>query len=388
MKRQRTAQLPRFGMLAFALLAGCADRPHAPTQAAPDPQLQQFAAKGYMSNEQFSLNTQPMSWVVGGRSLDFLLSVPVRQDRYPLIVYLPGLGESRTAGEVWRSAWAQAGYAVLSIQLLAEDAQLWESREARNGEFKSLARQRFSTPIMEERLAALRALLAELHTRANEPALKNVDLSRIVLAGFDVGAYTAMVAAGEKLPKSKAAPLGEPIAAVIALSPYADFSGVPLEARYTDLAMPVLSVTGRGDVDTYGWVTAENLRQAPFKHMPAGGKSLLMLEDCSHELLGGNPFVYQVTQIMEKQAPDPDADTPSARRGDRGDRRGQLRVETPRTVLEQAAPTGAWAFSRSAVSAVTTAYLDAEVKKDSIAKEWLGRDGRRWLRETATLAVK
>lgn len=385
MKKQRSTQLPRYSMLAFALLAGCAGGPAAPIKAPPDPQLQQFAAKGYMSNEQFSLNTQPMSWTVGGRSLDFLLSVPVRPERYPLIIYLPGLGESRTSGEVWRNAWAQAGYAVLSIQLLLDDAQAWETQDARAGEFRAVARQRYSSVATEERLAALRVLIAELRKHGDEPGFKNIDLGRIVLAGYDIGAYTAMVAAGEKLPNSKAPPLGEAVAGVIALSPFADFSGVPFETRYAGITAPVLSITGRGDVDNYGWVPSEALRQAPFKHMPPGSKALLLLEDCSHELLGGNPLVSQVVETSIKRE-NPDADTP--RRGDRGEGPGRRRTSVPGMAVEQSAPTGPWAFARSAVSAVTTAYLDAEIKKDSFAKEWLGRDSRRWLRETATLTVK
>jgi len=33
-----------------------------------------------------------------------------------LVIYLPALGEGRTAGEAWRSAWAWAGYMVLALQ--------------------------------------------------------------------------------------------------------------------------------------------------------------------------------------------------------------------------------------------------------------------------------
>ena len=228
-------------------------------------------------------------------------------------------------------------------------------------------------------------LVRELRKHGEEPGFKNIDLGRIVLAGYDIGAYTAMVAAGEKLPNSKAPPLGEAVAGVIALSPFADFSGVPFETRYAGITAPVLSITGRGDVDNYGWVPSEALRQAPFKHMPPGSKALLLLEDCSHELLGGNPLVSQVVETSIKRE-NPDADTP--RRGDRGEGPGRRRTSVPGMAVEQSAPTGPWAFARSAVSAVTTAYLDAEIKKDSFAKEWLGRDSRRWLRETATLTVK
>jgi hypothetical protein len=40
------------------------------------------------------------------------------------------------------------------------------------------------------------------------------------------------------------------------------------------------------------------------------------------------------------------------------------------------------------VQGVTTAYLDATVKSDPVASEWLTRDANRWLGGSASLMVK
>ena len=45
----------------------------------------------------------------------------------PVVVYLPGLGQSAAAGATWRAAWASAGYAVLAVQPLDDDALAWTS---------------------------------------------------------------------------------------------------------------------------------------------------------------------------------------------------------------------------------------------------------------------
>lgn len=83
------------------------------------------------------------TWQDGESADEVALTVPARPGRYPLVIYLLALGEGRTAGEAWRSAWAWAGYMVLALQQLAR-------RQA-----------------------------------ANEAPLKRADLSRVALAGFD-----------------------------------------------------------------------------------------------------------------------------------------------------------------------------------------------------------
>jgi hypothetical protein len=40
------------------------------------------------------------------------------------------------------------------------------------------------------------------------------------------------------------------------------------------------------------------------------------------------------------------------------------------------------------VQAVSTAFLDATVKNDDIAREWLTRDAARWLGDSALLRIK
>ncbi|RTL50129.1 MAG: hypothetical protein EKK46_13755 [Rhodocyclaceae bacterium] len=377
------------GLLALALLAGCASPPTPPR--GNDAHVQQFVGKGYLSEEQFSLHTAPVAWLENGRSFDFMLSVPVRPGRYPLVIYLPGLGESRTAGDGWRNTWAQAGYAVLSIQLLGEDTQAWQSPAARHGDFTHLARERYAEGLMADRQAALRGLLAALHHHSGDALLQNVDLSRVVMAGYDLGAYTAMVAAGEKYGTAEAAPL--PLAGVIALSPHADFSGPAFTTRYGAVNVPVLSVTGQGDVDGYGLVTSAALRSAPFQHMPPGNKYLLMLDDASHEMFGGNPL-GTADGNRDDQRPSGGEEKAGRGEGHKG-RRGSMEggQGMPRRGRDEAGGGSAsggrdWAFSLSAIRAVTTAFLDAQIKNDEFAQEWLRRDARRWLRDTAQLTVK
>ena len=399
---------PRFrahhaGLFTLALLAGCASPPH-PGREGANTQQQLPIGKGYMSEEEHSLRTTPVSWLApvaeGERSFDLIVSSPVRPGRYPVVLYLPGLGEARTAGEAWRKAWAQAGYVVVSVQLMAEDGQAWQSNAARNGDFRSLVRERFSATAMSNRQQTLQSFLGVLQHHADDPLLANADLGRIVLAGYDLGAYTALAGAGEKFRNNSPTARVANLVGVIALSPYADFSGPTFDSRYAAVTVPVLSVTGPGDGDNDGVLASASVRTAPFQHMPTGGKYLLSLDDVSHDQLSGNALRQPWEGEEKRSTRNGDADNRGERSG-RGDRGGGERGmgrggmgdmsggTDRRNASNHSGPSGnAGGQSQAIIAAVTTAFLDAHVRQDDIAQEWLRRDARRWLREAGSLTVR
>jgi dienelactone hydrolase len=372
-------------------------------------QQQQSFGKGYLSEEEHSLRTTPVNWLApvaeGGRSFDLIVSSPVRPGRYPVVLYLPGLGEARTAGEAWRKAWAQAGYVVVSVQLLAEDGQAWQSTAARNGDFRTLVRERFSAAAMSSRQQTLQSFLGVLRQHADDPLLANADLGRIVLAGYDLGAYTALAGAGEKFRNGPPAAAVSNLVGVIALSPYADFSGPTFDSRYAAISVPVLSVTGPGDGDNYGVLASASVRTAPFQHMPSGGKYLLSLDDVSHEQLSGSPLRQPLEGEEDRGNRNggrgDDNRGERSGRGDRSDRgggeggmgrggMGGMGGSTGgRNTNSPNGPGGNGSGqSQAVIAAVTTAFLDALVRQDDIAQEWLRRDARRWLREAGSLTVR
>jgi predicted dienelactone hydrolase len=395
--RTRTAATCRLLALSIStLLAGCAS--HAPPKA-DDALVKQFAGRGYLTDDHFGIATSFSSWSSGSHHFDIAWSLPASGKALPLLIYLPGLGESRNAGESWRTAWAQAGYAVLSIQLLDADQQAWSSPAAKRGDFNLLARERYASTATSARLHALAALLGELQKSHpdDDALLQRLDLSRIALAGFDVGAYTALLAAGET-PKNNApaVPLPLPIGAFIALSPYADFSGSALSSRYQAVVAPVLSISGGDDSDALGAVTSPALRQAPFQHMASANAYLLWLAKATHSALAGAP-----SNAAENAA---DSDTGRERRqgaeggGQRkGGRGGKGRAgggensgngggpgsggDRTFTLTEQA-------INANLIQGISTAFLDAHLKHDPIAEEWLRKDASRWIGERGELKKK
>jgi hypothetical protein len=377
---------------ACAALAGCTPAPPKPDVA----KVSRFSGHAYVSDEHYGVTTAMSNWTLGATSYEIALTVPDKRGRYPLVIYLPGLGEARDAGSTWRSTWTQAGYAVLSVQPLADDATGWSAPKARTGDFAALARVRYSGKIMSARIDSLQAVWRELAQRQaiGEAPLERIDLSRVAIAGFDLGAFTAMTIAGETMRDLPKLEIGMPVAAVIALSPYADFSGPTFTDRYRSIKGPVLSVTTDGDADAIGMVTAPSVRKAPFQYMPAGDKFLMLLWSVPHVILGGSA----------------NAESPAANgtaKADAGSRPGQGVIadtgvrpkkktpdqeasETDRAVAlgTTVASATANAIGTAAIAGVTTAFLDAYVKNDVVAQEWLEKDAPRWLRDKGEFVKK
>jgi dienelactone hydrolase len=365
-------------------------------QPAPQPPHQ----PGYMAEQRYATTSIHETWTLGGEPIDVTLLRPSGDGRFPLVIYLPGLGESSTGGAAWRTAWAQAGYAVLSLQSVANGELLWSSAAARRADFPELAREQFSRAGLDKRLAVLQDLFEELNRLQTSGALGGVDLSLVALAGFDLGAQTAMAAAGETGYDIVPFALPAAVKCVIAFSPYADFSGAGFEPRFSTIHVPVLSVTSMADTDPYGLVTVPAIRRAPFDNMPPGQKYLLSLVNAPHALIAGKE-----TPNAENNAP-AQGDSPRTRSGDGssqggstgrhrggGSSQGNRRAassDSSGTNPSSSRPvsSAAWAVALGQAQSVTTAYLDANLKNDGVATEWLTKDARRWLGSDADLIVK
>ena len=239
-------------LVAFALgvaLAGC--RSAAPAPPKPELELQKLADRGYLGGRHYQTTALRETWVDGEAPLDVSLILPVGDGPFPLVIYLPGLGESAAAGSLWREAWAQSGYAVLTVQPVALGESVLRSDKARAGDFLGLAREYFSAPALNARTQHLTYALGELRRRAQggTAPYARIDTRRVALAGFDLGAQSAAALIGERL--DGAGPVGAAwdIRAAVLLSPYVERGTDGATDRFSAIGVPVLSVTGTEDAD-------------------------------------------------------------------------------------------------------------------------------------------
>jgi predicted dienelactone hydrolase len=326
--------------------------------------VRQFAGRGYDSGIDYQISVTRSSPGSGDGSIQFTLIQPIPQGRYPLLIYLPGLGESDDDSAQLRAAWARSGYVVLSLQPLKRDADVWSSNAARSRDYTYLRHQMYRSASVSGRLDRLVRLAGYLKQQAASggPIARRMDLSHIAIAGFDIGAYTAMIVAGEAPQHLRFAGLGLPAGGIIALSPYADFTGSDFEVRYRKIDLPVLSVTSDKDSDMRGSVPP-SLHQAPFRYMPPGNKYLLLLAGASHAEIGNESLSRQATIRSD-----------SGQDGSGGEADAES-AAVPDTV----ATATRHAIREIALEQTTTAFLNACIKNDSYSLDWLKNDARRWL---------
>lgn len=380
---------------ALLTMASCSSRPPGRDE---DAEFRQFSRRGYEASVSSMAELYRDIWLHGEDEVTVSLLVPRNGPQSPLIIYLPGMGESAEAGELWRKAWAQAGYAVVSVQT-ARGGALWSSAAGRSGDFARVAREQFDAGTLATRVGYVDFVLKNIVRRsvAMGGVFGRIDTGRVAVAGFDLGAQTALTLAGEKHPGIGPLAAMPSLRAVIAISPHARISGGFAE-RFGGITLPVLSITGTEDADPYGLVDSPHTRQAPFKFMPPGGKYLLVLEDGTHQLLSGALRLMNEEQVI-----------PDSRRGG-GMPGGGGRMGGPgggmgspggmggmRSGGPSGGPPGMGGSRRARggaqrqtviVERVSLAFLDAFVKQDPVAAEWLARDAVRWLEQTATLAAK
>lgn len=388
-------------LVAAALLAGCGGGP--PKARVEEQQLQrEFASRGYAPQGE-AVTAWPILWRMRGDDVRLSLTLPASAGATPrpVVVYLPGLGESDTAGIRWRRAWAAAGYAVLSLQPLEDDASAWSSDLARSAEFTELGRRHYADAQMRKRLARLDELLAEAQRLGRQGQGQSqgpgdvpwraLDWSKTVIAGYELGAQTALALAGERQPDGSVLALKsvQPVAAIV-ISP--QVFGPPDAARYRDIAMPVLGLTGPDDSDVLGLVREVPWRQAPFAAMPVERGWLLSVNEVRHAALGGNEPRPEDTEREQKRIRAAEDQAQSQPQGRRGGGRGGRGQEGPtRMAPVPAVPDYRQLHEQqlgmTAAQQVSVAFLDLQVKRADTARAWLAGPVRAWLGTRGTLTA-
>ncbi|KAB2923509.1 MAG: alpha/beta hydrolase [Dechloromonas sp.] len=386
------------GLALMILLSSCSSLRRSPS--ADDPFLRRYAERAYQPELRHAAEMVHENWVSGDPAapgdIPVRLAVPRTAGRHPLVVYLPGLGEPAEAGDAWRNAWVEAGYAVLSLQAERFGPAALQGRHAKNADFPALGRESHAPAALTERLGAVRSVLSELEKRVvrGVQPFDRIDPASMAVAGYDIGAQTAQLLAGEQANGVDPAPLKHPPQAAILLSPYANAAGGGFSRRFGSIGMPVLAVTATEDGDAFGVVTSLAARLAPFNHMPDGEKYLLLLFGASHRLLAGSS--RSAPEDAGAGAGRGGAGEPSAGGRPRGPGGGAGGGMPPAGRRGPPGGSGGMAGSPDAGAArqaiaiqrLSVAFLDAQLKKDPVAVEWLTRDAARWLAPVGELRRK
>ncbi|TCV87073.1 MULTISPECIES: hypothetical protein [Methylomonas] len=439
--RHKSFKLPRLLLCCWVLLlAACSSRPPQPSLDDQQEKLTEALGNGgYKTARNFAVDTSHDVWIYQQTELEVELVGPSSPGSYPLIIYLPSLGEDAKAGRLWRETWAKAGYLVFSMQPVAiskalkaleaerrfddpeeipddENVELadenmelrpdearggWfgekpkrQSRSARESELRYVGHQYFAVENLKIRLEQLFWAYRQVQTRAGlrQPLYASADFSKVILAGYDLGAQTVTAALGESfgagLPHSDEL---KPVAGLV-LSPSVDLAEGNVRSRFQALRLPMLTITASEDNDPYA-ISSAAVRTAVWEQAPAGGKYLLLLRGAGHRLLAGNEL--------------------GGRFGLSGSRRGDLGMGGMDSVGGPGGGSGGYSsggrrgmsggglFGRAerrdpnlgykqvaAIASVSSAFLDMFIKKDEFAQAWLNEKAGKWLDRAGSLQTR
>ena len=389
--------LTKFGLTLAAVvaLAACSSTPKPPVL---DPaQVQRFEAQGYPGAAPVTRSeAQDMAWVQG-LPARLVWTWPQRPGPHPLVVCLPGLGQGPEALAAWRQSLAEAGYVVLSWQVLGED------ETPLRGDAFAL-RERFGVGLLQARLDRAVALLQALRSGAIRLPSTDVqaDVQHMAVLGYGLGAQTAQALAGEQVvgvrPGADWAEATSGVRAWVFVSPFASFAQGSLDTRFRTIRQPVLVLTSDADQDATGQVGSPYLRTAAYAGLGSTDKALLLLHGATHGDLGQrdaqDPLSGAGAQSgLSGQRP-PEGAAGRGRSGGGGMGRsgpggggsgggpggagpGGPGDEGPGGAGENS-PTKR-AMQQQALRTASVAFLDAHLGSDAVARRWMAQSAARWV---------
>jgi len=367
------------------ILNGCSHEPSRPPPDEIQSELDRFSARaGY---QPVSLTKGPEiteQWKNGTRTLDILYQAPEEPGSYPLVVYLPGLGQDSGSAPLWREAWVKGGFAVLVVQQLSDANALSHLSPADRHDLKSIGREHFSLKSLEGRVTdvafALRTL--EERRRGGKTPFGQARTDQIAIAGFDLGAQTLQAMLGEEVKGlAPREPLPQMQAAIL-LSPHVDMAKGGISQRFDGLSAPLLVITGSDDHDPWG-ITSPSVRSAPWQQAQPGRKYLLNLINGTHRQLAG---IDPNSQKPEDQEVDPDEVRHAEEEGSLFGKRGRGGPNGRATQFGDARrgfgpgyDPRHYGRQLAAIQKVSTAFLSGILRKDKGAEDWIRNEAPAWL---------
>ena len=250
---------------------------------------------------------------------------------YPVVIFSHGLGGSVEAAPYLAEAWTKAGYFCLFVQHPGSDSEVWrpalmQGKNAMIGRLKGAA----NGENLIERVGDIKFIIDEL-TRRNqsEGELKGqLDLTKIAMSGHSFGAGTTLALAGQSYGQyGQGTSASDPrIKAAIYLCPPVNVARIVPGKTYAQIKIPGLLLTGTEDVSPIYETRAED-RRRPFDGISAPHQYLVNFKGANHATFGGS----------------------------RGFRKGGAEDDKFHLLIAK----------------VTTEFLDAALKNDAAAWQWL-----------------
>lgn len=290
----------------------------------------------------------------GERPLPLAAYVPREGGPYPLVLFSHGLGLNETAYRELARSWASHGYVVVLPRHEDQDPpESWERLTPLPPPIDFL-------PNSASRARDLRQVLDGIEAMAGvQPRLEGrIDGARVAAAGHSFGTLGAQLVGGAASRVEELSDLADPrIEAILLFAAFgAGAAGLDADS-WAGLETPILAMTGSNDPAPFGGDPLERLDPALRAASP--DSMAFLLKDADH-----------LAYLGRRGGASPRL---------AADRRANARVlrEERRRRLARLKPGAAWTPGEmhfAAIASVSRSFLDATLKGEESAAEWLGSD--------------
>ena len=270
------------------------------------------------------------------REIPVRVYLPAEKQNAPVVLFSHGLGGSREGSPFLGKHWAARGYVAVFLQHPGSDTSVWKDKPL--VERMAAMREAANVQNFLLRVTDVRAVINQLEcwNKTEGHALAGrLDLVRLGMSGHSFGAVTTQAVSGQSFPVGTNSYADARLKAALVLSPSAPHSGDTKQA-FGEVHLPWMLMTGTKDTAPIGNATVES-RLAVYPALPEGGKYELVLNNAEHSVFTDRPLP-----------------------GDKEPRNPNHH----RVIL-----------------ALSTAFWDAYLCNNAIAKTWLDGDGPRALLE-------
>jgi predicted dienelactone hydrolase len=273
------------------------------------------------------------------RDIPVRVYLPTVAAAAPVVLFSHGLGGSRANNAYLANHWAARGYVVVAMQHAGSDESVLKG--ARPLQAVAALKKAASAENLLRRLDDVRAVLDELtrwQSESGHPLRGRLNLTRIAMSGHSYGALTTQGVSGQRFPFLGTTRTDPRIKAAVILSPSAPRGGDAKRA-FGEVSLPWLLMTGTNDIAEIGDATLED-RLALYPALSGKGDAYeLVLDGAEHNAFGDSP-----------------------------ERKGQK----PRNPAHH-----------KAIQAISTAFLDAHLREQSGARNWLRSERARSVLQAA-----
>lgn len=303
-----------------------------------------LACLGSENSEYDPLKTSPEIEIIDtefqygedSRVVPLKLYLPDGNAACPVILFSHGLGGSREVGRYLGEHWAGCGYAVVMMQHAGSDSSVW--KDSPRSQRLSALKEAANGVAFLARVKDVPATIDQLEkwNQKDGRFQGRFDLASLGMSGHSFGAVTTQAVAGQSFARLGPVYTDKRIQAAVAFSPSPPQVG-DAGAAFSSVNVPWLLMTGTKDKSVIGRATPESRRKV-FAELPQKGHSYeLVLYDAEH-------MAFSDRTILGLKHRNPD--------------------------------------HHRIIKALTTAFWDAYLRKQSSAKAWLdGDDAKQLLNE-------